>query len=154
MTIARQHPSFNFKTAASVLLIGLLVFGCTAAALTSPAPEAATGTKYALLIGIQDYRGEKFKPLQGTLNDIELMRAILTDRFEFKPENIIILTDSKATHTAIKIQFEKLQARLKPGDMVYIHYSGHGSFTCDLNGDEGESLSQTQNSYRRARRFG
>ncbi|WP_207681187.1 caspase family protein [Desulfonema magnum] len=97
----------------------------------SPAPK-----KYALLIGIDKYGGEEFKPLQGAKNDVELMKAILTGHFHCKSEDITVLTDEQATHTAIKAAFQKLSDTVKKGDFVYIHYSGHGSYTCDLNGDE------------------
>jgi hypothetical protein len=36
---------------------------------------------------------------------------------------------------------------VKPGDFVYIHYSGHGSQTADLNGDERSGQDQTWVSY-------
>lgn len=110
--------------------------------LAAPARSTTSSSqprKYAILIGINKYEGSHFKSLKGALNDVELIRQVLIHRFEMDPVNITVLLDEDATHDAIKTQFEALAERLKPGDMVYIHYSGHGSYTRDMNGDEAPS---------------
>ena len=93
-------------------------------------------TKYALLIGIDDYDKGHFKPLHGAKNDIDLIKEILIRRFNYAPKNILVLKDNEASHTKIADTFKKLNSLMNRGDMAYIHYSGHGSYTCDLNGDE------------------
>lgn len=103
--------------------------------------------KHALLIGISDYEKTQFNSLDGPLNDLELVRGVLVERFGFKEENIITFTNARATHTALKAAFASLSERVSPGDFVYIHYSGHGSFTRDLNGDELHGKDQTWVSY-------
>jgi len=92
--------------------------------------------KHALLIGIQDYSLSSFSSLKGPLNDIELTEGVLRERFGFVDEDFIILKNKRATHTGIEKAFKKLIKRVKPNDFVYIYYSGHGSRTPDLNGDE------------------
>jgi len=99
--------------------------------------------KYALLIGISDYENTKFESLDGPLNDLELVRKILIERFGFKEENILKLSNIQASHTALEAAFASLGRRINPGDFVYIHYSGHGSFTKDFNGDELSGKDQT-----------
>jgi len=106
-----------------------------AIAATTDAPKP-TPKKYALLIGIDQYEGGDFKPLEGAKNDVRLVREILMDRFEIPEDNITLLTDDAASHTGIRDAFRTLAETLRSGDMVYIHYSGHGSYTCDINGDE------------------
>jgi hypothetical protein len=110
--------------------------------------SAAHAAKYALLIGINQYDGTSFNPLDGAANDVELMRSLLLQpRFAYQPENITVLLDNEATHSHILQSLADLTAKVHAGDEVYIHYSGHGSTACDLNGDEGKGLDSTLVSY-------
>ena len=106
-------------------------------ALTSAAETKSTSR--ALLIGIQTYAqfGDGWWDLDGPANDIALVRGILVDRLGFAPANITVLQDRAATRAAIKQAFADLARKSRPGDRVYIHYSGHGSSVDDRNGDEG-----------------
>jgi hypothetical protein len=88
-----------------------------------------TKRKLALLIGIDQYdaKGE-WLPLNGCVTDVELQRELLVHRFGFKPTDIMTLTDRAATRTAIAEAFtEHLIAQALPGDVVVVHFSGHGS---------------------------
>ncbi|GFK92249.1 hypothetical protein NNJEOMEG_00071 [Fundidesulfovibrio magnetotacticus] len=112
--------------------------------------DLAHARGHALLIGIDSYQGTGFSDLKGAGNDVALMRAVLlTPRLGFKPEEVTVLRDSQATHTAIRKALEELAAKVGPDDRVYIHYAGHGSRTCDLNGDEAgrEGLDSTLVTY-------
>jgi hypothetical protein len=93
-------------------------------------------TKRALLIGIQDYKGSDLKSLKGPNNDLELIKQVLINKFDFQENNIIKLMDKKATHTNLETAFSDFAKLIKEGDFVYIHYTGHGSQTPDQNGDE------------------
>ena len=102
--------------------------------------------KHALLIGIENYRN--VASLKGTINDVKLTQQLLKKRFGFQPDDFMILFDEQATHTGIENAFNALIDRVKPNDLVYIHYSGHGSQTPDLNGDElDDQLDETWVSY-------
>ncbi len=103
--------------------------------------------KHALLIGIGDYGETAFASLDGSQNDVALMHDVLTSRFEFPSSNVQILQDAQATHSGIRQAFAALAVRIETGDIVYIHYSGHGSFTRDQNGDERSGYDQTWVSY-------
>lgn len=109
-------------------------------------PSFAAG-KHALLIAIQDYGNTPFNSLKGPANDIQLMKGMLRERFGFQDEELTILQDAEATHTGIESAFMILVQMVQPGDFVYIHYSGHGSQTADLNGDETSGKDQTWVSY-------
>lgn len=98
---------------------------------------------HALLIAVADYSGTEFASLDGPSNDAELMRDTLMRRFDVPAANIRTLTDGEASHSKLEKEFGALARRAKPGDFVYIHYSGHGSYTEDLNGDERSGLDQT-----------
>lgn len=96
--------------------------------------EHSAGAKRALLIGINKYRA--VPKLQGSLNDIETMKQVLTTRWGFPEANIRLLTDEQATREGILAALNLLVKQTGPLDTVYIHYSGHGSQVADLNGDE------------------
>jgi hypothetical protein len=103
--------------------------------------------RHALLIGIEKYNHPKIDDLKGSINDVKLIQGVLRDRFKFKNSDFIVLLNQEASHSSIEAAFKKLIQRIKPNDLVYIHYSGHGSQTTDLNGDERSGLDQTWVSY-------
>jgi hypothetical protein len=98
--------------------------------------QDSPGVKRALLIGINKYKS--VPKLQGSLNDIETMRQILTTRWGFSDKHITMVTDESATRAGMLAAFEQFVKETGPNDTVYVHYSGHGSQVEDLNGDEPE----------------
>ena len=107
--------------------------------VTQPLPghtaeQPSSGTKRALLIGINRY--QVLPTLNGSLNDIETMRHVLTTRWGFQPQHITMLTDQAATRAGILGALERLVQDTGPSDVVYVHYSGHGSQVEDFSGDE------------------
>lgn len=113
--------------------------------ITFPAQALANG-QHALLIGIQEYH-TPVNSLKGPKNDLSIMEQVLRERFQFQDNNFIILKNKQATHTAIENAFKQLTERVQANDFVYIYYSGHGSQTKDLNGDELDQLDETWVSY-------
>lgn len=88
---------------------------------------ATTGRKRALLIGINQYQHKRFKPLQGSLTDLELQRELLKYRFGFHPTDIETLEDRAATATAIETALtEYLFQDVQAGDTLVLHFSGYG----------------------------
>lgn len=93
--------------------------------------------KRALLIGISDYPTVKGHPelewcdIHGA-NDI----VTLTPTLKKQGFKITSLTDSKATAVNIRKAFHQLEASATTGDLIYIHFSGHGQAVEDKNGDE------------------
>ena len=113
----------------------------------SPETSHTSNGKHALLIGIETYNNPKIDDLNGAINDVHLIQGVLRNRFKFKESDFIVLLNQQATHSCIEEAFQKLIKRIQPNDFVYIHYSGHGSQTTDLNGDEPSGLDQTWVSY-------
>ncbi len=104
---------------------------------------AYSPTKHALLIGVNNYSNTPLRSLYGARNDIGLISEILNNqRFGFSG-NVTVLLDEQATHSNIKNSFEALAAKVNQGDFVYIHYSGHGSYTQNLTASETEPYDQT-----------
>lgn len=82
-------------------------------------------TKKAFLCGI-NYPDTPY-PLKGCVNDVNLMAKVLTEKYGFTAPNRRMLTDKAATAAAIRERLEWLVADAQPGDVLYFHYSGHGS---------------------------
>ncbi len=93
--------------------------------------------KRALLIGINKYRVPG-ADLRGCLNDVTDMRAALIDCCGFAEGDITVLTDYDATKANMQRGMESLIANSKPGDVLLLHYSGHGSNVPDKSGDEAD----------------
>lgn len=90
--------------------------------------------KYALLIGISEYqKGTDWNNINGT-NDVDLLEVAL------KKEgfSITILRNGEATHRNIINKLTALISRANKGDVVYLHFSGHGQAVKDINGDEAD----------------
>ena len=111
------------------------------AAVSVPAQVAPPGVRRALLIGINDYQA--VPGLQGSRNDVEAMQEILVSRWHFEPRNIAVLLDRAATRAGILSALDQLVRVSGPDDVVYVHYSGHGSQVEDENGDESDGLDET-----------
>ena len=56
--------------------------------------------KYALLVGVADYPGDK-NDLQGPANDVRSLAISLSARWGFQPEKITTLIDQQATRKNI-----------------------------------------------------
>ena len=105
-------------------------------------PFHGDAAQYALLVGIDKYQA--ITPLDGCTADVKLMQQVLTDKFGFPAANIETLLDAQATFEGIKTAFAAhLIQQAQPGDSVVFYYSGHGTQTTDLNGDEDDQLDET-----------
>lgn len=90
--------------------------------------------KRAVLIGINKYANGA--NLRGCVNDVHQVQDLLTELYGFDQGDITVLLDGQATQANMKAAISKLVAAGKPGDVLVLHYSGHGSHVADLNGDE------------------
>jgi hypothetical protein len=81
----------------------------------------------ALLIGVDRYPLLPAHQLQGCVNDVTAMAAVLRTRFGFPSERVTVLTDGDATQAGIRAALAALAGEVEPDDVVVLHYSGHGS---------------------------
>ena len=93
--------------------------------------------KKALLVGINRYKIPG-ADLRGCVNDVKNLRAVLTASYGFAGTNIKILTDYAATTKAMRDAIATLVKGAKKGDVLLLHYSGHGANVPDKNGDEAD----------------
>ena len=96
----------------------------------------------ALVIGIDRYANLPY-PLEGCVNDAEVLRSLLLERFGFPPEHVVMLRDEEATRDRILSELGRLVDSASEDDVVVITYSGHGSQMTDREGDEPDGLDET-----------
>ncbi len=92
--------------------------------------------KKALLVGINKYKPELHADLRGCISDIENMRDILINLYNFDPDNIRVIVDERATREAIIERLTWLVTDSCCYDELMFHFSGHGSQVRDRDGDE------------------
>lgn len=92
-------------------------------------------TKYALIIAVADYPEEGRWPDISSDNDISLIEGALL-RQGFDKENMKVIVDDQAGKDLIVQEFKTLAGNVSPGDIVVIHYSGHGQQIQDDGNDE------------------
>jgi len=97
-------------------------------------PSVEVGGKYALLVGINKYRPDLNCDLRGCVNDVEHLRTVLIEQFDFNADNIRVVTDERATHNNIIDRLIWLVDHAN-SELVF-QYSGHGSQVRDRDGDE------------------
>lgn len=93
-------------------------------------PETATGTKRAVMIGI-NYVGDSPGELSGCWNDVKNMKKYIMDVHGFEEENIVILLDdgehTEPTAENIINAYKQVIADSEEEDAIFLHYSGHGT---------------------------
>lgn len=93
--------------------------------------------KRALLIGINRYRIQG-ADLRGCVNDVANMRSALIKYYKFPSTQIKTLIDGQATKKKMEAGIVGLLKSAKGGDVLYLHYSGHGANVPDADGDEAD----------------
>ena len=88
----------------------------------------------ALLAGINDYRW--VSDLRGCVNDVHDVEQMLLNSAGFHQDNIHKLVNDQVTKERIVAGFNWLLEGASPGDRLVFHFSGHGSYTADLDEDE------------------
>ena len=96
-------------------------------------------SKRAILIGC-NYTATPSIKLTGCINDIVNVRNVLIDAYGYSDSNIFTLRDDDKTKLPNKTNIlniiNKVVAMSSANDMLWIHYSGHGTRIKDTNGDE------------------
>lgn len=120
MAAAGRAGRAGIRALRGLLLISLCVAGpCLAA-------------RMALLVGVSQYPGLPPElQLKAPANDVRLMRQVLLQR-GFEATHIEVLADGvegagQPTQAAIVAALQRLAVRARVGDIVYLHFSGHGS---------------------------
>ena len=95
-------------------------------------------TKRALVIGLGEQQDKAWNKINGD-KDVPLVQVMLKSA-GFK--SVTTLVNRQATKIGIVGAFKRLTVSCKQGDVVYIHYSGHGQQMTDVHNDEKDGLDE------------
>ena len=95
-------------------------------------------TKRALVIGLGEQQDKAWNKINGD-KDVPLVQAMLKNA-GFK--SVMTLINRQATKAGVVWAFKRMTASCKHGDVVYIHYSGHGQQMTDVHNDEKDGLDE------------
>ncbi len=86
------------------------------------------GQKYAILVGVSRFGSGKQAPpsLPAAAAEVREIGRQLESGAGFKPENIRILTDDKATLESVRIAFGDFAAKAQSNDLLFIYIATHG----------------------------
>uniref|UniRef100_A0A453JCA7 Peptidase C14 caspase domain-containing protein n=1 Tax=Aegilops tauschii subsp. strangulata TaxID=200361 RepID=A0A453JCA7_AEGTS len=105
------------------------------------------GKKRAVLVGIK-YTNTRACELRGPINDVKCMRYILTERFGFANDCVLILTDEERdpcrqpTKANIRMAMHWLVQGCSSGDSLVFQFSGAGAQVPDCDGDERDGMDE------------
>ncbi|KAH8100814.1 caspase domain-containing protein [Cristinia sonorae] len=106
-----------------------------------------TGKRKALCIGI-NYIKQPQAELKGCINDARNVQRFLQERFGYKQEDIVVLTDDAQNPRQIPTKKNIIDAMqwlvrgAQPNDALFLHFSGHGGQTKDTDGDEADGFDE------------
>ena len=117
-----------------------LVFIYYTLLLLSVSPSLQAQTRRALVIGIGQQEDKAWGKINGD-KDVAYVAEMLKGAM-YKEENITRLVNRQATKVGIIGAFKRMVASCRQGDMVYIHYSGHGQQMTDVHNGERDGLDE------------
>ncbi len=131
----------KFRTPVSKTFQSLLVAATAATSLALAPDRAISGEIHGLVIGINDYVGER-NDLQGAVNDAVDIAAALN---KAGAQHVISLLDTDATKAAIEAAWNKLVAQASEGDTIIFSFAGHGSQEPEPEGRGEEADGKNEN---------
>ena len=97
-----------------------------------PSPTPSGGKRFAIGIGISDYKDDNISNLGICHVDAEKILKLFMERCGVEKDNTLLLANDKATLENIrKIVKDTLPRLTQPGDTVILFWSGHGGQTED-----------------------
>ena len=97
-------------------------------------------TRRALVIGIGQQEDKSWGKINGD-KDVPFVEEMLKNA-KFKTGNVKKLVNRQATKAAIVDAFKSLATQSRRGDIVYVHFSGHGQQMKDVHNDEKDGLDE------------
>lgn len=134
-------------TAPSEPVIATETFNRESACQLTEAVESSDGIRrFALIVGISDYKNPNVPDLRGAAADAQRFYELLTGKngYSFPKQNVCLLLDEQATTENFKLKFSQfLIDRIQSEDVGVVYYAGHGSRVRDDNNDEPDGWDET-----------
>lgn len=100
--------------------------------------QIAAKTKRALVIGLGVQADKEWAKINGDKDVAYVKDMLRTAGFR----QVTTLVNQQATKAAVVKAFKQLARACDEGDVVYVHYSGHGQQMRDVHGDEVDGLDE------------
>ena len=95
-----------------------------------PSEWGFKGKNYLFVIGIDQY--EHWKPLNNAVKDVTDIADVLTARYQFEPDHVIMIVDGEATEDGIRKALIDVKRKITSDDNLIVCFSGHGHYDEDL----------------------
>lgn len=95
-------------------------------------------TKRALVIGLGEQQDKEWNKINGDKDIAYVLEYLRNGGYK----SIKTLVNKQATKKNIVTAFQTLSKECQRGDIIYIHFSGHGQQMKDVNGDEVDGLDE------------
>lgn len=95
-------------------------------------------TKRALVVGLGQQQDKAWNKINGD-KDVPIVQGMLKSA-GFK--SVTTLVNQQATKAGIVGALKRMAASCRKGDVVYVHYSGHGQQMTDVHNDEADGLDE------------
>ncbi|KAI9506028.1 hypothetical protein BX070DRAFT_184824, partial [Coemansia spiralis] len=105
-----------------------------------------SGTKYALIIGINYYEMEYSQT--SNINGAHTLKSLLVGKYGYKEKNVVLLSDDQTderfhpTHHLITTHIKRMMREVRPNDSVFFYYCGFGRLPLQLTDSRSEVLSE------------
>lgn len=97
---------------------------------------ASLQQRIGLFVGISQYKDPNIRDLHICHKDATIMAVAMKEYGGL--DAIGLLIDEQATRANIEKAFRELKLKSKPGDEIFIYWSGHGASCADTGGDEAD----------------
>ncbi len=100
----------------------------TASQETFSAPGLKLPEHYAVIVGVGDYKHQRFANLPATVRDVHTLTDVLLDpeRGAYRPDSIHTITGPDATAASIRTELEHMAEATSRESTAFIYFSGHG----------------------------
>ena len=93
------------------------------------AAGARVGNRWALIVGVDEYKDRGITPLSGAVADARAIRDALIAYADFPATQAILLVSdgpSKPTKPEIFGKLDEIRKAAQPGDLLLLYFAGHG----------------------------
>ena len=128
----QNRIGYTCRKISGVFLLNMLLFIWPASLLSQ--------TRRAFVIGLGQQEDKAWSKINGD-KDVLYVEEML-GHAGFEDENIKTLVNQQATKATIVNAFKALEAKSRCGDVIYVHFSGHGQQMRDVHNDEKDGLDE------------
>lgn len=101
------------------------------------APVPTKGERFFVGFGVQKFKDSSITPLSACVADVKTMCELATKYLGVPEEYAAAITDTEVTLDTVRKTFcDVLPKITKPGDTIFVYWSGHGGRISAIRGDD------------------